>query len=161
SVLLASELLATTRAIRELTQTGLREGPVLAVARHVLTLGFFLLVLSAYLVRTRAQAAASGFRERMLPMAVFLAGPVGIYLLQKFPTPPAFSAPRVAVLISVAGLCLSLWALSHLSGAFSILAEARRVVSSGPYRFVRHPLYLGEAFTMLGLCLLIGTFPAL
>jgi protein-S-isoprenylcysteine O-methyltransferase Ste14 len=34
-------------------------------------------------------------------------------------------------------------------------------VTSGPYRYVRHPLYLGEAMMMLGLCLMIGTSLAL
>jgi len=41
------------------------------------------------------------------------------------------------------------------------MAEARRAVTSGPYQYVRHPLYLGETLTLLGLCLMIGTAIAL
>jgi protein-S-isoprenylcysteine O-methyltransferase Ste14 len=41
------------------------------------------------------------------------------------------------------------------------MAEARSPVTSGPYRYVRHPLYLGETLTMLGLCLMMGTAIAL
>jgi protein-S-isoprenylcysteine O-methyltransferase Ste14 len=109
----------------------------------------------------RAVSHAVGFRERVLPMLVFLAGPLGIVVLQKIAMTPRFAVPRTAVALSVAGLALSLWSLWHLRSSFSILAEARRVVRTGPYRFVRHPLYLGEALTMLGLCLLQGTLTAL
>lgn len=94
-------------------------------------------------------------------MALFLAGPTGIALLHQAGTPRQFDASWGGVLVAVPGLCLSLWALWHLRGSFSILAEARRLVTSGPYRYIRHPLYLGEAVTMLGLCLLIGTVAAL
>jgi protein-S-isoprenylcysteine O-methyltransferase Ste14 len=41
------------------------------------------------------------------------------------------------------------------------MAEARSPVMSGPYRYVRHPLYLGESLSMLGLCLALGTVIAL
>ena len=160
-LLLAAEISALTRSASEMSRLGLRDDLALEVARHTLTLAFFLLVLAAYLTRLRAVSHAQGFRERVLPMLVFLAGPVGIFLLQRLALPPRFEAPRSAVALSVAGLALSLWALWHLRSSFSILAEARRVVRTGPYRFVRHPLYLGEALTMLGLCLLQGTLSAL
>jgi protein-S-isoprenylcysteine O-methyltransferase Ste14 len=65
------------------------------------------------------------------------------------------------LLLAPLGLSLSIWSVWHLRDSFSILAEARRTVASGPYHYVRHPLYLGEALTMLGVCLLIGTGSAL
>jgi protein-S-isoprenylcysteine O-methyltransferase Ste14 len=34
-----------------------------------------------------------------------------------------------------------------------MMAEARRLVTSGPYRFVRHPLYLAEELSVIGLFL--------
>jgi protein-S-isoprenylcysteine O-methyltransferase Ste14 len=40
-----------------------------------------------------------------------------------------------------------------LGRAFSILPQARQFVSSGPYRFVRHPLYLAEQIATWGLML--------
>lgn len=161
SLLLASEMTALVRAASEMARGGLRDDLALGVARHTLTLAFFLLVLSAYVTRRRAVARAEGFQEKVLPMLVFLAGPLGIFILQRLDLPVRFAVPRTAVALSVAGLALSLYSLWHLRGSFSILAEARVLVRSGPYRFVRHPLYLGEAVTMLGLCLLQGTWIAL
>lgn len=161
SLLLASEIVALSQKAGEMARQGWREDLTLEVARHVLTLSFFLLVLAAYLTRIGAVSKATGFRERVLPMLIFLSGPAGIFFLQLLDLPPRFQASRIAVALSVAGLALSLWSLWHLRSAFSILAEARRVVNTGPYRLVRHPLYLGEAVTMLGLCMLQGTLTAL
>jgi protein-S-isoprenylcysteine O-methyltransferase Ste14 len=41
--------------------------------------------------------------------------------------------------------------LVRLGRSFSMMAEARRLVTSGPYRFVRHPLYIAEELAMIGL----------
>jgi hypothetical protein len=43
--------------------------------------------------------------------------------------------------------------LCWLGKSFSILAEARRLVIDGPYRIVRHPLYLCEGVALVGVTL--------
>ena len=43
----------------------------------------------------------------------------------------------------VAGLAVRLWAAGHVE-------KSREVTSSGPYRYTRHPLYLGSAVLGLG-----------
>lgn len=40
---------------------------------------------------------------------------------------------------------------------FSIVPQARAIVTTGPYRWVRHPLYAGELLAALGLTLLVGS----
>jgi protein-S-isoprenylcysteine O-methyltransferase Ste14 len=74
----------------------------------------------------------------------------------------AGSAPRADVkdgVISVAGLraasieILARFAAVSLSRSFGILPANRGVVSSGAYRFVRHPMYLGYFVSDIGFLL--------
>jgi protein-S-isoprenylcysteine O-methyltransferase Ste14 len=50
----------------------------------------------------------------------------------------------LAMLAISAGNLLDVWGYSVLLPSFSIVAEARELKVKGPYRFVRHPLYLGQ-----------------
>lgn len=52
--------------------------------------------------------------------------------------------------ISVAGLMLMLWALDALGYSFGIAPADRGLVIDGPYRWVRHPMYLGELISLTG-----------
>ena len=38
----------------------------------------------------------------------------------------------------------------HLGRSFSIVPQARTLVRTGPYKFVRNPLYLAEEVALLG-----------
>ena len=58
-----------------------------------------------------------------------------------------------STLLIIAGAVSSFVVLRWLGKSFSILAEARRLVTSGPYRVVRHPLYLCEGIALLGIAL--------
>ena len=51
------------------------------------------------------------------------------------------------------GTSLSFVVLRWLGKSFSILAEARRLVIEGPYRIVRHPLYICEGVALVGVTL--------
>ena len=62
----------------------------------------------------------------------FVAAVVVLVVAQ--PTWPAWSA---GLLVALAGECLRIWAAGHLE-------KGREVTRSGPYRFVRHPLYVGS-----------------
>jgi protein-S-isoprenylcysteine O-methyltransferase Ste14 len=56
----------------------------------------------------------------------------------------------VADIIVTAGLAYSLWGLAYLRRSFSIIPEARRLVTGGPYSLSRHPVYLGEVVAAVG-----------
>jgi protein-S-isoprenylcysteine O-methyltransferase Ste14 len=61
------------------------------------------------------------------------------------------SALQVAAApLVLAGLLVSAWALWHLRAAFSIEPQARHLTTSGPYRFVRHPIYTGYLLQYAG-----------
>ena len=56
-----------------------------------------------------------------------------------------------ADIIATIGLAYSVWGLAYLRRSFSIIPEARRLVTGGPYALSRHPVYLGEVITAIGI----------
>jgi protein-S-isoprenylcysteine O-methyltransferase Ste14 len=59
----------------------------------------------------------------------------------------------VASLLSIAAFAFACLGLGYLRRNLSIIPEARKVVTGGPYRIVRHPLYLAEIGAALALVL--------
>lgn len=145
----------------QLVREGVQSYQGMEFLRHLLLLGFLLLVVTAYLTRTRAVDPARGFWERLFPMLVLVVTFAGISFLEGIRGTSYPELVGTGLLLTVLGYGLSLWALWHLRGSFAIMAEARSPVTSGPYRYVRHPVYLGESLGMLGLCLAMGTVVAL
>jgi protein-S-isoprenylcysteine O-methyltransferase Ste14 len=59
----------------------------------------------------------------------------------------------------VAGVAFSLWAIATLGRHYDLELEIHRdheLVRTGPYRFVRHPVYTGLGLHFLGACLATG-----
>ena len=59
----------------------------------------------------------------------------------------------------IGGAAFALWAASTLGSQFDLEPEVHRdhaVVSRGPYRVVRHPVYVGLAVHLAGACLASG-----
>jgi protein-S-isoprenylcysteine O-methyltransferase Ste14 len=65
----------------------------------------------------------------------------------------------VADILATAGLAYSVWGLAYLRRSFSIIPEARRLVTGGPYSLSRHPVYLGEVVAALGVNLATAGWP--
>lgn len=59
--------------------------------------------------------------------------------------------PPVVLVVGVSGYALVLWSLLTLGTRFGIAPADRGLVAHGPYRFVRHPMYLGELVLRLAL----------
>lgn len=62
-----------------------------------------------------------------------------------------------AVLLTVAGLGMQLYAKLTLGRRFGIVAANRGICVAGPYRFVRHPIYCGYVMLHIGFFLLNPT----
>ena len=77
------------------------------------------------------------------------------------PVPPWLTVLCLALL--VASMCLVFWVMKVNSfAAATIQVEAEQpVISSGPYRLVRHPMYLGIVVMELCLAPALGSFVAL
>jgi hypothetical protein len=65
----------------------------------------------------------------------------GLVLWLARPTPRSL---QLGLPVAVIGQVLRVWAAGHLE-------KSREVTTSGPYRFTRHPLYLGSTLMGLGL----------
>ncbi len=70
---------------------------------------------------------------------------------------PAFAGTSLGPISSLwtaagfGGEILVLWSLLSLGKRFGIAPADRDLIDSGPYRFVRHPMYLGELVLRLAL----------
>jgi protein-S-isoprenylcysteine O-methyltransferase Ste14 len=65
----------------------------------------------------------------------------------------------IAVMLIVIGLTISIWARRILGGNWSgsvTVKEGHELVQSGPYRYVRHPIYSGLLLMILGTGLASG-----
>jgi protein-S-isoprenylcysteine O-methyltransferase Ste14 len=70
--------------------------------------------------------------------------------------PAQRTAPTLLAVGDSVAVCGCLWMLVSvlvLGRCFGVLPEARGLVRRGPYRLIRHPVYLGEITAVAGLTL--------
>lgn len=69
----------------------------------------------------------------------------------------------LGVALLTAGLAFAIWARSHLgrnwSGSVTV-KQGHELIRSGPYRWVRHPIYTGIITALLGTAIASGTLRA-
>jgi protein-S-isoprenylcysteine O-methyltransferase Ste14 len=88
------------------------------------------------LARWRARLAEALVRRRV--RLGFVCGGVALWLAR-----PTWNSLVAGALVALAGEGIRVWAAGHVE-------KSREVTASGPYRFVRHPLYLGSALLGVG-----------
>jgi protein-S-isoprenylcysteine O-methyltransferase Ste14 len=120
--------------------------------QQLLSLAFTLLIVTLFLRRRSVIGRRSSWPARIVAV-------VGTFALY---APAAYQVGDDQPLLLVAssaliliGLIVSIVSLNTLDQCFGMFPEARGLVTVGPYHYIRHPLYLGEIITGLGL--VIGT----
>jgi protein-S-isoprenylcysteine O-methyltransferase Ste14 len=71
---------------------------------------------------------------------------------------------EIGVALTVAGIAFAIWARWHLGENWSAtvtLKEGHQLISSGPYRYIRHPIYTGMLLAFVGTALALGEYRAL
>jgi protein-S-isoprenylcysteine O-methyltransferase Ste14 len=148
---------------------------------YVVATAFDALVFYSLWVRRAAKARPKGFWENIFPLITVFVPVIGFALMfhpevRAFlpPYPDAFLRavsewlPDFTFYMNLAGLLIglfgagfSIWAIRHLRASFGLRAAVRELVTSGPYRRIRHPLYFGEIIHIFGVAILAATPAAL
>ncbi len=104
----------------------------------------YLVLASAFLLRLDPVDRARGMRDIVVP----LAGGLLPFALLFVPPNPAVAADPILLhgvfWWMTAATALTIWGIWTLRSSFSITVEARALVTAGPYRWLRHPVYAGE-----------------
>ena len=112
------------------------------------TITFLLLLAAATILRARPRGKARGLEPRISAL-------IGAFLVYAIPLFPrrelSLTAEMVSTLLVLFGSAAAIYTLLRLGRSFSMMSEARRLVTSGPYRFVRHPLYVAEELAIIGI----------
>jgi protein-S-isoprenylcysteine O-methyltransferase Ste14 len=143
---------AVAKARLHLVDPSFRVSPaeVLDLTYPVLTFLFCTLVATLFLIRRAPRGSRAGPPALAVAIAgTFMMGAVGAQ-------PRTTQDWRVLVLadsLLAGGLTFSIYAAASLGRSFGLAPEARGLVTSGAYRLVRHPLYLGELVAALGVLL--------
>ena len=123
---------------------------VLGIVSKMCTVVFFALLVVMFAVRRVPLHYPIAFYPRFVAGAGTFLG-IGIALLA--PEELSSGLYLISLLLIIGGTVFAVWATLTLARSISIMPEARRLVASGPYAFVRHPLYLGEFVVFFGIAL--------
>jgi protein-S-isoprenylcysteine O-methyltransferase Ste14 len=119
----------------------------LNVAMRLSVIAYLVVIVATLVVRTRPTGKARGMEPRISAL-------IGTFLLTVVVLFPrrelSLLAGTVSTLLTLAGNAFAVVVLTQLRSSFSIMAEARELVTSGVYRRVRHPLYLAEEIAAVG-----------
>jgi protein-S-isoprenylcysteine O-methyltransferase Ste14 len=119
---------------------------------------FELMVAVSFLIRRPARRRLTGLGPRIttyggaLFMMVFI--PAAATWFPAWVAPSPTPTLRIGgTLIWLCGTAVGLWPLWYLRKSFSLEPQARDLVTTGPYRFARHPIYSMYVLNYVGLWL--------
>jgi protein-S-isoprenylcysteine O-methyltransferase Ste14 len=135
-------------------------------ARHVILLMLNLFVAVLLLVGRRADVPPQTPRDIIIPLVASFFN-LTYNATRWFPAlwlrtlcSPDWQIPFTVtgLFLGLCGPAMAIWSVLFLGRSFGIFVVVRKVVLDGPYRWVRHPMYLGWICMYAGLAL--GSFSA-
>jgi protein-S-isoprenylcysteine O-methyltransferase Ste14 len=119
---------------------------------------FAAVLIGLIVIRRPASASAPGITPKIV---AFLGAFLGVGILFLPHQKIGWELQLVSTALIVGGMSFAVYALISLGRSLSVLSEARKLVTAGPYGIVRHPLYLGEEIALMGVALQFAFLPAL
>jgi protein-S-isoprenylcysteine O-methyltransferase Ste14 len=120
--------------------------------QEVVTVVFLTLVVVLFIIRRRA---IRGSHATFMPGLVALVGTFLLNVVAYLPVDDTTSTESLLAssFVVTLGTLFTIWSLATLGRCFGLFPEVRGLVTRGPYRLVRHPVYLGEIISAVGLVL--------
>lgn len=124
---------------------------VVALLPSALYLVFCGIPVGVYLTRSRAKASDG----RIVARAAALVGTTMLLVVGILGGPVLYTAPLTvqlaATLLTIIAFSVAVHGLLSLRRNLSLMPEARRLVTDGPYRVIRHPLYAAEILAAMAM----------
>ena len=144
-------VLASAQSLQHYLQTAEPTLPMIVyainIAMRLSTIAFCAMIAAVVVLRCQPGAKARGIEPRLSALfGTFLASALVFFPRRELPV----AVEIASILFVVAGNTVATIVLVQLGRSFSIMAEARRLVTSGFYGLVRHPLYLAEELAVIG-----------
>jgi protein-S-isoprenylcysteine O-methyltransferase Ste14 len=119
-----------------------------AVAQSLASLAFLILLVTLFVIRSQVRGPRASAGQGVVAI-------LGTFILMfAAALPTAADASTTNLLLSsafaLAGTLFAIWGLVALGRCFGIFPEVRGLVVRGPYRWVRHPVYVGEIVAAAG-----------
>ena len=110
---------------------------------------FYALLTVLIMTRPPAKAQAPG----LLPRVAAFVGSYMPWTITFFGKTDHALPNLLSTACVLIGMIMMLVTIRHLGRSFSLVPQARSVVQTGPYRWIKHPLYLVEEIVVLGVVL--------
>jgi protein-S-isoprenylcysteine O-methyltransferase Ste14 len=110
---------------------------------------FYMLLALLVMTRSPAKAQADG----PLPRIAAFVGTYMPWTITFFGKTDQALPNLLSTACVLIGMIMMLVTIRHLGRSFSLVPQARSVVQTGPYRWIKHPLYLAEEIAIVGLVL--------